>query len=72
MFIVEYVERAGRYLDMDTALAFDEPLPINILETCMRTTNRIMMYNSHLYFLNTDFLSSPSSDFSVLSFDRSD
>lgn len=24
MFIVEYVERAGRYLDMDTALAFDE------------------------------------------------
>ncbi len=24
MFIVEYAERAGRYLDMDTALAFDE------------------------------------------------
>lgn len=24
MFIVEYVERAGRYLDVDTALAFDE------------------------------------------------
>lgn len=24
MFIVEYVEKAGRYLDMDTALAFDE------------------------------------------------